>query len=216
MPIADGHRRRARDERDSNQGTHWSPRRLSEHRRLDSGAARRAAAGLAGRSSSARTKALMNLPSTSRASASASRPVAGEERPRVFERCRPASARSRSARSPPSSAWRRYSSSSSAPATQPTHSSMLRSHSAGTSPRTTTSETAKRPPGLSTRKASRKHAVLVGRQVDHAVRDDDVDGVVGQRNVLDLAFQKLDVGQRRPSAGSRAASASISSVMSRP
>src|ERR1017187_6388597 len=47
-----------------------------------------------------------------------------------------------------------YSCSSSAPATQPTQSSMLSSTSRGTSPRTTTSETANRPPGLSTRNAS--------------------------------------------------------------
>ena len=40
-----------------------------------------------------------------------------------------------------------------------------------------------------------QHAVLVGREVDHAVRDDDVDRVVGQRNVLDLALQELDVLQ---------------------
>ena len=43
---------------------------------------------------------------------------------------------------------------------QPTHSSMLRRMSAGTSPRTTTSETAKRPPGFSTRNASRSTASL--------------------------------------------------------
>src|SRR5437763_741708 len=43
---------------------------------------------------------------------------------------------------------------------QPTQSSMLRRTSAGTSPRTTTSETAKRPPGFSTRKASRRTASL--------------------------------------------------------
>src|SRR6185436_14629246 len=47
-----------------------------------------------------------------------------------------------------------YSRSSSAPATQPIHSSMLRRISSGTEPRTTTSDTAKRPPGLSTRNAS--------------------------------------------------------------
>ena len=49
----------------------------------------------------------------------------------------------------------RYSNSSRAPAIQPTHSSMLLRISAGTSPRTTTSEIAKRPPGFSTRNASR-------------------------------------------------------------
>src|ERR1041385_586195 len=44
--------------------------------------------------------------------------------------------------------------SSSAPATQPIQSSTLRRISSGTAPRTTTSETANRPPGLSTRNAS--------------------------------------------------------------
>ena len=65
---------------------------------------------------------------------------------------------------------------------QPTQRSMLLRTSSGTSPRTTTSETAKRPPGLRTRNASREHAVLVGGEVDDAVGDDDVDGVVGKRN----------------------------------
>jgi hypothetical protein len=55
---------------------------------------------------------------------------------------------------PASSSSRLNSPSSSAPATQPTHSSMLRRTSAGTSPRTTTSDTANRPPGFSTRNAS--------------------------------------------------------------
>src|SRR5678810_406104 len=53
-----------------------------------------------------------------------------------------------------------YSSSPSAPATHPTQSSRLRRISAGTSPRNTTSETAKRPLGLSTRNASRRTASL--------------------------------------------------------
>src|SRR5437867_4026365 len=46
------------------------------------------------------------------------------------------------------------SSSSRAPATHPTQASMLRRTSDGRCPRTTTSDTAKRPPGLSTRNAS--------------------------------------------------------------
>src|SRR5437867_7473985 len=56
---------------------------------------------------------------------------------------------------PASARSRRYSASSRAPATHPTHSSMLLRTAAGTSPRTTTSDTANRPPGLRTRKASR-------------------------------------------------------------
>ena len=98
----------------------------------------------------------------------------------------------------------RYSPSSSAPATQPTHSSTLRRISAGTSPRTTTSETAKRPPGFSTRNASAQHAVLVGGEVDHAVGDDHVDGVVGQRDVPRSRPSGTRRCRRRPCAGSRA------------
>src|SRR5690606_40105450 len=49
---------------------------------------------------------------------------------------------------------------SSAPATHPTQSSNDRRTSGGTSPRITMSETAKRPPGLSTRNASSSTARL--------------------------------------------------------
>src|ERR1700724_3618967 len=38
-----------------------------------------------------------------------------------------------------------------------------------------------------------QHPILVARQVDDAVRDDDVDAIVGQRYVLDLAFEKFHV-----------------------
>src|SRR6266498_1647491 len=40
-----------------------------------------------------------------------------------------------------------------------------------------------------------QHPILVTRQVDHAVRDDDVHRVVGQRNALDLALEKFDIGE---------------------
>src|SRR2546425_565233 len=53
-----------------------------------------------------------------------------------------------------------YASSSSAPLMQPTQSAMSRRTSSLTSPRETTSETAKRPPGFSTRNASRRTASL--------------------------------------------------------
>src|SRR6266849_5242043 len=56
---------------------------------------------------------------------------------------------------PAATSLSRYSFSSSAPATQPTHRSIFWRICASTSPRVTTSETANRPPGLSTRKASR-------------------------------------------------------------
>jgi hypothetical protein len=73
-----------------------------------------------------------------------------------------------------------------------------------------TSNTAKRPPG-SARETPRGDCVLVARQIDDAVRDDDVDRVVGRRNRFDGAFEELDVGR----AGLLlilATSASISSV----
>src|SRR5277367_801157 len=35
--------------------------------------------------------------------------------------------------------------------------------------------------------------VFVGGKIDHAIRDDDIDAVVRERDVLDFAFQKLDV-----------------------
>src|SRR5260370_32567512 len=54
----------------------------------------------------------------------------------------------------------RYSFSSSAPATQPTHRRMFCRICGSTSPCVTTSETASRPPGLSTRNASRNTASL--------------------------------------------------------
>src|SRR6267378_3307855 len=36
-------------------------------------------------------------------------------------------------------------------------------------------------------------AILVAREIDDAVGDDDVDGIVGKRNVFNGALQKLDV-----------------------
>ena len=150
----------------------------------------------------ARTKALMNLPSTCGAMASASslRRPGTRGRPRC---CRRASARCRCPRSPPRRASSRYSSSSSAPATQPTQSSMLRRicrrHLAAHDD-VGDGEAAAR---LEHAEGLAQHAVLVGREVDDAVGDDDVHRVVGQRDVLDLALEELDVRRRRPSAGSR-------------
>ncbi len=70
---------------------------------------------------------------------------------------------------------------------------MLSRTAAGTSPRTTTSDTASRPPGFSTRNASRSTRSLSALQVDHAVRNDDVHRLVRKRDVLDFALQELDV-----------------------
>ena len=38
-----------------------------------------------------------------------------------------------------------------------------------------------------------QHAVLIAGKVDDAVADDDVHGVIRQRDMLDFAFQKLDI-----------------------
>ena len=67
-------------------------------------------------------------------------------------------------------------SSSGAPAIQPAHSSMLLRSSTGYLG-TTTSETAKRPPGLRHAKRLAQHPWFVGAQVDDAVGNEDVDAV---------------------------------------
>ena len=48
-----------------------------------------------------------------------------------------------------------------------------------------------------------QHAVLVGGEVDDAVRDDHVDRVVGQRDALDLRLSGTRRSPRRPCACSR-------------
>src|SRR5271170_7135602 len=68
---------------------------------------------------------------------------------------------------------------------------MLLRTASGTLPRTTTSETANRPKGFT------ENAIFVGGEIDDAVRDDNVDRVVGQRDVLDLTFQELDIRDSR-------------------
>src|SRR5690606_5502225 len=40
-----------------------------------------------------------------------------------------------------------------------------------------------------------EHRALVRREVDHAVRDDDVNGVIGERYLFDVAFDELHVGR---------------------
>jgi hypothetical protein len=57
----------------------------------------------------------------------------------------------------------------------------------------TTSDTAKRPPGFKTRNASTGHQVLVGREIDDAIGNDHVNGIVRQRDVLDFALEELDI-----------------------
>ena len=48
----------------------------------------------------------------------------------------------------------------------------------------TTSETAKRPPGLQYAKGFAQDGIFVGRKIDYAIRDDDIDGIVGQRECV--------------------------------
>ena len=76
---------------------------------------------------------------------------------------------------------------------QPTHSSMLRRTSAGTSPRTTTSETAKRPPGFRTRKASRSTRSLSAERLITQLEMMTSTELSGSGNVFDFALEKLDV-----------------------
>ena len=61
-----------------------------------------------------------------------------------------------------------------------------------------------------------QHRRLVDREVDHAVRDHDVDRVCGQRDLLDHALQEVRRCGHRRRPRSAARSASISSVMSSP
>ena len=49
------------------------------------------------------------------------------------------------------------------------------------------------PAGFEDPECLAQNGVLVRRQVDHAVRDDHVDGAVGQRNRLDRAFEEFDI-----------------------
>ena len=86
-----------------------------------------------------------------------------------------------------------YASTSIAPVTQSAHLSACARNAGLNSPSVTMSLMATRPPGLSTRNASRKTDGLVGRQVDDAVRHNDVHRVVRYGQRLDLALAKLDI-----------------------
>src|SRR5512132_941159 len=44
--------------------------------------------------------------------------------------------------------------------------------------------------GLEHTKGLPQHAVLIGREIDHAVRDDDVYGIVRKWDIFDLTFQE--------------------------
>ena len=108
-----------------------------------------------------------------------------------------------------------YSYSSSAPAIQPTHSSMFCRTSAGTSPRVTTSETANRPPGLSTRKVSRNTRSLSAERLItqfEITTSTELSGN-GMFSISPLRNSTFSTPAFRWFSW---ASASISSVMSRP
>ena len=102
----------------------------------------------------ARTNALTNLPSTCGAIASTSTPASVRNwraSSTLYTRVGSIEASSNPAPRQLCDVFL----SSSAPAMQPTQSNMLLRTSSGTLPRTTTSDTANRPPGFNTRKASR-------------------------------------------------------------
>ena len=113
--------------------------------------------------------------------------------------CRSGSARSRRFRSrPPSGAPDNRSPPARRQRSPPTATCFSRT-AAGTSPRTTTSDTASRPPGFSTRNASRSTRSLSALRLITQFEMIDVDRLVRQRDVLDLALQELDVlGPRLP------------------
>ena len=120
------------------------------------------------------------------------RPPEGPVPPR---RGRRGSARGRSPRNPAAASLSRYSRSSSAPATQPIQSSTLRRISAGTSPRTTTSDTARRPPGFSTRNASDKTRSLSAERLITQLEMMTSTEFDGQGDLLDLSLEELHVGR---------------------
>ena len=98
---------------------------------------------------------------------------------------------------------------------QPTHSSMLLRIAGGTSPRTTTSETAKRPPGFSTRNASRSTRSLSPDRLItqfEMITSTELSGS-GMCSISPLRNSTLARPLLRLFSS---ASASISSVMSRP
>ena len=76
---------------------------------------------------------------------------------------------------------------------QPTQSNMLCRTSSGTTPLTTTSDTAKRPPGLRTRKASRRTRDLSAERLMTQLEMTTSTDSFWQRNVLYLTLKKLNI-----------------------
>src|SRR6185369_5207143 len=48
--------------------------------------------------------------------------------------------------------------------------------------------------GLQHAKCLAKNSVFISGKIDDAIRNDDIHGIIRQRNALDLTFQKFDVG----------------------
>ena len=76
---------------------------------------------------------------------------------------------------------------------QPVHWAMSRRVSSSMPASATMSVTAKRPPGRSTRAASRKTAGLSPERLITQLEIIDVDGIVRERDILDRSLQELDV-----------------------
>src|ERR1035437_3429444 len=116
---------------------------------------------------------------------------------------------------PASPSIARKSVSDNAPATQPTHSSMLRRTSGGNSPRTTTSDTAKRPPGLRTRNAS---AITLRLSPERLITQFEMitSTVLSGSGICSMSPLRNSALVTPASAWFLRASASISSVMSSP
>ena len=110
----------------------------------------------------------------------------------------------------------RASSTLAAPATQPVSAATLFASAVGHRRRRDDVGDREATAGLEHAERLAEHRGLVGRQVDHAVREDDVDGAVGDRQVLDLAEPELDVRRARACAALARAFATISAVMSTP
>src|SRR5580700_2541722 len=119
------------------------------------------------------------------------------------------------ASNPAAPSFARYSSSSSAPATQPTHKSMLCRISAAISPRVTTSDTANRPPGFKTRNASRNTLSLSAERLItqfEMITSTELSG----KGMCSISPRKNSTFSAPALRLFSFASASISSVMSRP
>ena len=81
-----------------------------------------------------------------------------------------------------------------APATQPHSSAGSARRSSGSGAMLTTSEIASAAARLQHAERFAEHLRLVGHQIDHAVRDDHVGRVVGDRQVLELAEPEFHIG----------------------